>query len=51
MLRNRDGWDLRTAAHLTSDFYDVDSFKAGRSSLRSLEREEIGDVAGKRCCT
>ncbi len=44
---NRSLWDRWTRIHATSAFYDVDGFKAGRSSLTPLEREELGDVAGK----
>jgi len=33
--------------HAKSAFYDVASFKAGRNSLAPLEREELGNVAGK----
>jgi 2-polyprenyl-3-methyl-5-hydroxy-6-metoxy-1,4-benzoquinol methylase len=33
--------------HLDSAFYDVESFKRGRNSLRPLEREELGDVTGR----
>ena len=44
---NRDSWNERTPIHYGSDFYDVEGFKAGRSSLKSIEREELGDVAGK----
>ncbi|WP_163570525.1 class I SAM-dependent methyltransferase [Fodinicola feengrottensis] len=47
MRRNQHAWNLRTAAHLESDFYDVASFKAGGSSLRPLELAELGDVRGK----
>lgn len=47
LLENRHGWDLRTMVHLDSAFYDVESFKRGRSSLRPLEREELGDVSGR----
>ncbi len=47
LLENRRAWDLRTQVHLDSDFYDVESFKRGRSSLRPLEREELGDVTGR----
>ena len=46
LVENRRGWDLRTKVHLDSAFYDVESFKRGRSSLRPLEREELGDVTG-----
>ena len=34
--------------HLASAFYDVDSFRAGGSTLRPFELEEVGSVAGKR---
>jgi SAM-dependent methyltransferase len=44
---NRRNWDDRVPIHLASDFYDVASFKAGRSTLMPIEREELGDVSGK----
>ena len=44
---NRRNWDERTPIHAKSDFYDVDGFKAGATSLRSIELEEVGDVKGK----
>jgi SAM-dependent methyltransferase len=34
--------------HTGSDFYDVEGFKAGGSSLRPFETEEMGPVDGKR---
>ena len=45
---NRAAWDLRASAHVSSGFYDVDGFRAGRSSLRGFEVEALGDVRGKR---
>ncbi|HEY5989478.1 MAG TPA: class I SAM-dependent methyltransferase [Streptosporangiaceae bacterium] len=45
---NRRQWDERTAIHVSSGFYDVESFKAGRCTLNSVELEEMGDVSGKR---
>ena len=45
---NRVGWDKRAAAHFGSRFYDVEGFVAGRTSLREIELEELGAVAGKR---
>ena len=45
---NRRLWDARTPIHVASDFYDVDGFRAGASSLRPIEVEEVGDVRGKR---
>jgi SAM-dependent methyltransferase len=44
---NRRRWNELVAIHERSDFYDVAGFKAGKSSLRPLEQEELGDVAGK----
>lgn len=44
---NRKLWDVRTALHLDSDFYDVDGFLAGKSSLCGIESDELGDIAGK----
>ncbi len=34
--------------HVASDFYDVERFRAGSSTLRPFELEQVGDVAGKR---
>lgn len=45
---NRIGWDRRAKAHLESQFYDVDGFLAGRSSLQEIELSELKGVAGKR---
>lgn len=47
MLENQRAWDIRTSVHRDSAFYDLASFKQGRSSLQPLEQEELGDVAGK----
>lgn len=44
---NRALWDAWTEVHERSAFYDVDGFRAGRSTLNSIELEELGDVAGK----
>ncbi len=45
---NRSWWDERVPIHVGSAFYDVDGFRAGGSTLRPFEVEEVGDVAGKR---
>lgn len=47
LRRNRDLWDELTPIHARSEFYDVDGFKSGRSTLKSIELEELGDVSGK----
>ncbi|GAA4369255.1 class I SAM-dependent methyltransferase [Hymenobacter saemangeumensis] len=45
---NRELWNARTGPHLSSEFYDVAGFKAGKSSLNSIELGLLGEVAGQR---
>jgi SAM-dependent methyltransferase len=47
MEANRQLWDERVDVHRRSDYYDVDGFRQGRSTLRSVELEELGDVTGR----
>lgn len=44
---NKDTWNKKVAIHAKSDFYDVEGFLKGKSSLNSYELEELGDVNGK----
>lgn len=44
---NQRHWNDVTPQHVASESYDVASFKAGQSTLRSVEIDELGDVAGK----
>jgi 2-polyprenyl-3-methyl-5-hydroxy-6-metoxy-1,4-benzoquinol methylase len=44
---NKEAWDKRTKVHVESEFYDIKSFKNGKSSLNSIELEQVGDVSGK----
>ena len=45
---NLEMWNEWAPLHAQSDFYDVEGFKNGRSSmLYPIEREEMGDVSGK----
>lgn len=44
---NRSLWNSKTDIHIKSDFYDVESFKKGRSSLNYLELESLGNIKGK----
>ena len=44
---NRTHWNECTPIHAASDFYDVAGFRAGRITLKDLERREVGDVSGK----
>ncbi len=45
---NRIGWDQRVKAHVESEFYDVEGFLAGKTSLREIELAELSGVCGKR---
>lgn len=44
---NRQSWNNRTDTHLKSEFYDLESFIKGKTSLNSIELELLGDVKGK----
>jgi SAM-dependent methyltransferase len=44
---NRRHWDECVPIHVRSDLYQVEAFKAGRSKLKGVERDELGDVRGK----
>jgi SAM-dependent methyltransferase len=44
---NKSLWNKRAELHINSEFYNVTAFKQGKSSLNSIEIEELGAVAGK----
>lgn len=44
---NLELWNELTSIHTESEFYDVERFRNGRNTLKSIEMEELGDVAGK----
>jgi SAM-dependent methyltransferase len=44
---NKEAWNKRTGVHKDSAFYDVASFKTGKSTLNKIDIEEVGDVKGK----
>ncbi|HZV69041.1 MAG TPA: class I SAM-dependent methyltransferase [Saprospiraceae bacterium] len=44
---NRKSWNKRTDIHIQSDFYDMDGFIKGRSSLNDIELNLLGDIKGK----
>ena len=44
---NKQLWDKRVAIHVKSDFYDLDSFKSGKTSLNKIELDGLGNVNGK----
>jgi SAM-dependent methyltransferase len=39
-------WDEWTRVHERSELYDVEGFKAGKSSLTSIEESELGQLVG-----
>jgi SAM-dependent methyltransferase len=45
---NRQSWNNRVSTHLESDFYDVDGFLKGKSSLNDVELNLLGDLSGKK---
>ena len=47
MKANRELWNEWTPIHEKSEMYDLQGFKAGKSTLDSIELEELGDVSGK----
>lgn len=44
---NRQSWNNRTDTHLKSEFYDLNSFIKGKTSLNSIELDLLGDLTGK----
>ncbi|MGH2646602.1 MAG: class I SAM-dependent methyltransferase, partial [Ginsengibacter sp.] len=44
---NKQLWDRRVAIHLKSEFYDLPSFKSGKTSLNKIELNALGNVKGK----
>lgn len=41
---NRRAWDERATIHPDTDYYDVQGFLDGDTSLHPLERDELGDI-------
>jgi len=44
---NKTTWDQKVSIHAKSDFYNVEDFKKGQTSLNAYELDEVGDVKGK----
>lgn len=45
---NRALWNSRTDVHVESEFYDVEGFLAGNTSLKEIELGLLGDIRGKK---
>lgn len=44
---NTETWNKKVAIHVKSDFYNVEAFKKGRTSLNRFELKALGAVSGK----
>jgi len=44
---NRKAWNAKTSVHINSDFYDNENFLKGKSSLKSIELDLLGEISGK----
>lgn len=44
---NRESWNNRVESHVGSEFYGMEEFMSGKSSLKDTELELLGDVTGK----
>ncbi|UMB60553.1 class I SAM-dependent methyltransferase [Lutibacter sp. A80] len=44
---NKNTWNKKVGIHFKSEFYDIEGFKKGKTSLNSYELNEVGDVKGK----
>ncbi|MBP9794011.1 MAG: class I SAM-dependent methyltransferase [Flavobacterium sp.] len=45
---NKKTWNNKTDVHVTSDFYDNESFLKGKSTLMDIELPLLGDISGKK---
>ena len=45
--KNRELWNARVKSHLDSGFYDLRSFREGKSSLNAPELRLLGNINGK----
>ncbi|MBT8326791.1 MAG: class I SAM-dependent methyltransferase [Bacteroidia bacterium] len=44
---NKKLWNEKTAIHVRSDFYELEDFMKGKSSLKDIELAILGDIKGK----
>lgn len=44
---NKNLWNKKVAHHVESAFYDMPGFLSGKSSLKSIELDLLGDIRGK----
>ena len=44
---NKQAWNKKTDMHIKSDFYDIDGFLNGNSSLNEIELKLLGNIKSK----
>ena len=44
---NKKSWNKRTEWHVKSDFYNIEGFKKGETSLKDIELDLLGNIKGK----
>lgn len=45
---NKKLWNEKVAHHVLSDFYDMPAFLSGKTSLKSIELDMLGNIQGKK---
>lgn len=45
---NQKHWDESVEPHMSSELYELNEFLTGKNKLHKLEREELGDITGKK---
>ncbi|MDC8000751.1 class I SAM-dependent methyltransferase [Aequorivita todarodis] len=45
---NRKTWNAKVAVHAESEFYEMQNFRNGKTSLNKYELDAVGDISGKR---
>jgi ubiquinone/menaquinone biosynthesis C-methylase UbiE len=48
LKENLELWDGRVPVHMRTEFYGLEAFRKGGSSLTHIERQALGEVRGKR---
>lgn len=48
IMTNQQTWNNKVAAHIASEFYNMEAFLAGKSTLNSIELDLLGKVEGKK---
>ena len=44
---NKASWNTKTEFHIKSDFYDMNNFRKGKTSLNNIELDILGDINGE----